>query len=237
MMINYLAFNVRHKPFNDVRVRRAVAYAIPRKQILEAIFNGRGVIAHGPIPPGLPGYSANIPPLPTDPSKAKALLREAGYENGIEAELLLTPTTSNRRLFDVLQASLRGAGIELKPAFRERAVYFRERRTGNFQIARADWWADYLDAENFLYPLFHSASKPYTGYSNPKVDQMIDQARAMVDPAKRVALYQGVEKAIIEDMPWVFLWHTVSYTVYQPWVKGAAFYPTPRRTVKIWLDK
>ncbi len=237
MNIYYLGFNLSLRPFNDVRVRRAFAYAIPRKQILEAIFNGRGVIAHGPIPPGLPGYNAGIASVPYDPSKAKALLREAGYPDGLEAELLLTPTTDNRRLFDVLQASLRGAGVTLKPAFRERAVYFRERRTGTFQIVRADWWADYLDAENFLYPLFHSASKPWTGYSSPKVDQLIDTARATIDPAKRVSLYQQAEKAIIEDMPWVFLWHTVSYSVYQPWVRGQAFYPTPRRTVRIWLSK
>ncbi len=237
MNVFYLGFNHRQRPFNDVRVRRAFAYAIPRKQILEAIFNGRGVIAHGPIPPGLPGYSAGIPPLPYDPSRAKALLAEAGLGAGVEAELLLTPTTSNRRIFDVLQASLRGANIELKPAFRERAVYFRERRTGNFQIARADWWADYLDAENFLYPLFHSTSTPFTGYSNPRVDRLIDQARGTVDAARRISLYQEAERAIIEDMPWVFLWHTVSYAVYQPWVRGQAFYPTPRRTVKIWLDK
>jgi ABC-type transport system substrate-binding protein len=237
MNIYYLGFNIKKKPFDDVRVRRAIAYAIPRKQILESILNGAGVIAHGPIPPSLQGYNPKIPTLSYDPSKAKALLREAGHENGFEAELLLVPTTGNRRLFDVLQASLRGVGIELKPAFRERAVYFRERRTGNFQIVRADWWADYLDAENFLYPLFHSASKPYTGYSNPKVDQTIDQARAMVDPAKRIALYQNAEKAIIDDMPWVFLWHTVSYSVHQPWVMGSVHHPTPRRTVKIWLNK
>lgn len=237
MMINYPGFNHRLKPFNDVRVRRAFAYAIPRKQILESIFTGRRVIAHGPIPPGLPGYSAGIPPLPYDPSKAKALLAEAGYGGGIEAELLLTPTTSNRRIFDVLQASLRGSNIELKPAFRERAVYFRERRTGSFQIARADWWADYLDAENFLYPLFHSGNSPWTGYANPKVDQLIDTARATVDPARRVSLYQEAERGIIEDMAWVFLWHSVSYTVYQPWVMGEEFNPTPRRMTKIWLNK
>ncbi len=237
MNIFYLGFNLKKKPFDDVRVRRAVAYAIPRKQILEAILNGQGVIAHGPIPPTLPGYNPKIAALIYDPSKAKALLREAGYGDGFEAELLLTPTTGNRRLFDVLQASLRGVGIELKPAFRERAVYFRERRTGNFQIVRADWWADYLDAENFLYPLFHSASKPWTGYSNPKVDQVIDAARATIDPSKRLALYQDAEKGIIDDMPWVFLWHTVSSSAYQPWVMGQAFHPTPRRTVKIWLNK
>jgi ABC-type transport system substrate-binding protein len=85
--------------------------------------------------------------------------------------------------------------------------------------------------------LFHSASKPFTGYSNTKVDQLIDQARFTVDPAKRVALYANAERAIMDDMPWVFLWHTVSFSVYQPWVRGQAFYQTPRRTVKIWLDK
>jgi ABC-type transport system substrate-binding protein len=97
-------------------------------------------------PPSLPGYNAKIAALPYDPAKAKALLREAGYPEGLEVELLLTPTTNNRRLFDVLEASLRGVGITLRPGFRERAVYFRERGAGNFAIARADWIADYLDA-------------------------------------------------------------------------------------------
>jgi ABC-type transport system substrate-binding protein len=111
----HLGFNHAQKPFNDVRVRRAFACAILRRQILEAIFNGRGVIARGPIPPGLPGYTATHPPLPHDPSRAKALLAEAGYGTGLEVELLLTPTTANRRIFDVFQASLRGANTELKP--------------------------------------------------------------------------------------------------------------------------
>jgi peptide/nickel transport system substrate-binding protein/oligopeptide transport system substrate-binding protein len=235
--IQYLAFNLRRRPFNDVRVRRAVAYAIPRKQILESIFNGRGIIAHGPIPPSLPGYSTKIAALPYDPAKAKALLREAGYPDGLEVELLLTPTTNNRRLFDVLEASLRGVGITLRPGFRERAVYFRERGAGSFAVARADWIADYLDAENFLYPLFHTASRHFSGYTNPKVDQLIDAARATVDPAQRVRRYQEAEAAIIADMPWVFMWHSVGSTVYQPWVMGETYDATPRRTVKIWLNR
>lgn len=236
MAINYFGFNFTRKPFDDIRVRKAFAYAIPRKQILESIFNGAGVIAHGPIPPGLPGYDSTIPPLPYDPSKAKALLAEAGFANGLEAEMLITPTTNNQRLFGIVQAALRGVNINLKPAFRERAAYFRERRTGNFDIARADWFADYLDAENFLTPLFHTGNH-WSKYSNPKVDELIDRARGTVDAKERVRLYQQVERMIIAEMPWVFLWHPVSYSVNQPWVKGSKFYPTPRRTLNIWIDR
>ncbi len=236
VMINYLGFNFKRKPFDDVRVRRAFAYAIPRKQILEQVFNGTGVVAHGPIPPGLPGYNAKIAALPYDPSKAKALLAEAGFANGLDAEMLITPTTNNQRLFGILQAALRGVNINLKPAFRERAAYFRARRTGDFDVARADWWADYLDAENFLYPLFHTGNH-WSSYSNPAVDAVIDRARATVDPAERVRLYQQAEQLIIADMPWVFLWHDTSYGVHQSWLMGLKSFPTPRRTLQIWVNR
>src|SRR5574341_146580 len=193
MAINYLGFNVKKKPFDDVRVRKAFAYAIPTKQILEQVFNGAGIQAHGPIPPGLPGYNPSIAPLPYDPSRAKALLAEAGYGNGLDAEMLITPTTNNQRLFGILQASLAAVNVNLKPAFRERAAYFRERRTGSFEVARADWFADYLEAENFLFPLFHTGNH-FSGYSNPKLDAVIERARFTVDPKQRVALYQEAER-------------------------------------------
>lgn len=236
MQIDYLGFNFARKPFDDVRVRKAFAYAIPRKQILEVVLNGSGIIAHGPIPPGLPGYDGMIAALPHNPSKAKALLVEAGFPTGLEAEMLITPTTNNQRLFGILQATLRGVGIELKPLFRERAAYFSQRRAGTFDLARADWEADYLDAENFLFPLFHTGNH-WSKYSNPKVDALIDRARTTVEVKSRINLYQEAERLIIADMPWVFLWHPVGVAVHQPWVKGLQSYPTPRRTMKVWLDK
>lgn len=235
MAIVYIAFNLTRKPWDDVRVRRAVAYAIPRRQILESVLSGRGALAHGPIPPGLPGYDASIAGIAYDPSKAKALLAEAGYPNGIEAEFLTTTASSNRRIFEILQGVLRGAKITLKPALRERAVYFRERRQQQFDMVRADWFADYLDAENFLFPLFHSQNS-YQGYRNPQVDALIERARRTVDPSGRVALYKQAERLIIADAPWVFLWHPVSYTVVQPRVHGWKPYPTPRRTDTVWLS-
>jgi len=236
MEIDYLGFNFARKPFDDVRVRKAFAYAIPRKQILEAVFNGSGIVAHGPIPPGLPGYDGTITALPYNPSRAKKLLTEAGFANGLEAEMLITPASNNQRLFGILQATLRGVGIELKPLFRERAAYFSQRRAGSFDLARADWEADYLDAEDFLFPLFHTG-KHWSKYSNLKVDELIDRARATVEVKNRIELYQEAERHIIADMPWVFLWHSVGVSVHQPWVKGLQSHPTPRRTMKVWLDK
>lgn len=236
MQINYLGFNFTRKPFNDVRVRKAFAYAIPRKQILESVLNGSGIVAHGPIPPGIPGHDGTITAFPYNPSKSKTLLAEAGFPNGLEAEMLITPTTNNQRLFGILQATLRGVGIELKPLFRERAAYFSQRRAGTFDLANADWEADYLDAENFLFPLFHTGNH-WSKYSNPKVDELIDRARATIDAQRRIAYYQEAERLIIADMPWVFLWHPVGVSVHQPWVMGLQSHPTPRRTMKVWLDK
>ncbi len=150
--------------------------------------------------------------------------------------MLIRTTTGNQRLFGILQAALRGVGITLKPAFRERAAYFSQRRAGNFDLASADWFADYLDAEDFLTPLFRTGNH-WSKYSNPKVDELIDRARATVDAKDRVRLYQQAERLIIADLPWVFLWHPVSYSVHQQWAKGIVFYATPRRTLKIWLDR
>ena len=90
------------------------------------------------------------------------------------------------------------------------------------------WWADYPDPENFLYPLFHSASVGPGGNRtrclDPEVDRLIETAQRTMDERQRFHLYRQAEDRIIKNAPWVFMWHKADYFVLQPWVKGFKIY-------------
>ncbi|HEX9861458.1 MAG TPA: hypothetical protein VGB23_09655, partial [Nitrospirota bacterium] len=91
------------------------------------------------------------------------------------------------------------------------------------------WQADYPDAENFLYPVFHSANFGSAGnrarFSDPEFDRLIEKAQSEPDPDKRDELYREAQAHVVETAPWVFFWHKKDFVVHQPWVKGYRLYP------------
>ena len=99
-------------------------------------------------------------------------------------------------------------------------------KEGRLQMALLGWIADYPDPENFLDLLFHSRSAQNgTGYSNPEVDELLEQARAEQDPGKRFRLYQRAEERIVMDVPWIPLYHDVNYLLVKPYVNGLTVTP------------
>jgi len=91
------------------------------------------------------------------------------------------------------------------------------------------WWADYPDPENFLFPLFHSGSVGSSGNRtrclDPDLDRLIEAAQRTINEKQRYGLYREAEKRIIQDAPWIFMWHKADYFVIQPWVKDFKIYP------------
>ncbi|KAA0207816.1 ABC transporter substrate-binding protein [Ignavibacteria bacterium CHB1] len=202
-------------PFvNNKKLRQALNYAIDRDKIIKFVLKNRGVSAHnGPIPPGMPGFNPDIKGYTYDPDKAKKLLEEAGYPNG--KGLKLTLHTGNdeiqKTIAIAVQEQLKSFGIDLKLDQMLQATLISNQEEGLFPFWRASWGADYFDPENFM-ALFYSKNitpkgPNRVGYSNPLVDKLYEQGLEETDFEKRMKLYDEIQRIVIEDAAWLFLYY------------------------------
>jgi peptide/nickel transport system substrate-binding protein/oligopeptide transport system substrate-binding protein len=222
--VYYYAINENIKPFEDVRVRKAVQRAIDRKTLLDKLYNGRGSLENGIFPRGLVGFNPKLPAIPYDPKAAKELLTQAGYPNGFEMEIAqVTDSPTTLKINEAVQAMLAQVGIKVKITQLDSATYFATRRQTKLPMYHSDWSADFNDPDNFIYTFFserNTALRSYN-YKNQSVFDKLEEARAMVDPAKRVKLYQDLEKIIVQDdAAWIPLFSLDHLFVVQPWVKN-----------------
>jgi peptide/nickel transport system substrate-binding protein/oligopeptide transport system substrate-binding protein len=224
LRVFYVAINTTRGPLADPRVRQALNYATDARGILEGIVSGRGNLAAGVIPPSLPGGDSTRQGYTRDVAKAKQLLAQAGHPNGIDIELWSSQTPPFPRIAQTIQANLAEAGVRVKLVQRDASSMREAARAGQTDMALKDWFADYPDAENFLYPLLHSANKGAGGnvsfYSNAEYDKIVDQARREQDDAKRVALYKQADALEYNDAPMIYLFFYKELYAVQPWIKG-----------------
>ncbi|MEJ7758495.1 MAG: ABC transporter substrate-binding protein [Gemmatimonadaceae bacterium] len=220
----YIAINTTRGPLADVRVRQALNYATDSKAILETIVSGRGNLSAGVIPPALPGGDSTRRGYTRDVAKAKQLLAAAGHPNGITLELWSSQTPPFPRISQVVQANLLEAGIKVKLVQRDASSMREAARAGQTDLALKDWFADYPDAENFLYPLLHSANKGVGGnvsfYNNPQYDALVTSARRELDDAKRTAMYTQADQMAYTDAPMIYLFFYKELYAVQPWIRG-----------------
>jgi peptide/nickel transport system substrate-binding protein/oligopeptide transport system substrate-binding protein len=221
----YVALNTRRGPLRDARVRQAINHAVNVPAILEAIVAGRGVLARGAIPPTLPGGDTTRPGFAHDPERARQLLAQAGFPNGIDLQLWRSGSNVVLgRVSQAIQSDLAAAGIRVELVTRDASTQRDAARKGLADMAILDWWADYPDAENFLYPLFHSASfgpgGNYAFYHDPVTDSLIDHARATVDDSARTDLYRRIDERVYRAAPWLYLWFPVDLWAQHPSVTG-----------------
>ena len=220
----YMGVNVTHGPLKDVRVRQAIAHAIDTKVLLQTLMNGRGTLAAGIIPPALEGADASRVPLAYDTAAARKLLADAGFPNGVDLELWSSQTAPFPRLAEAIQAYLKNAGIRIKLVQRDASTMRAAARAGQTDLVLKDWFADYPDAENFLYPLLHSANRGVGGnvsfYSNATFDKLVNEARVENDAAKRAALYQQADAIAYNEVGLLPLFFYNDLFAVQPWVHG-----------------
>ncbi|HVK38938.1 MAG TPA: ABC transporter substrate-binding protein [Candidatus Kapabacteria bacterium] len=217
-------------------LRRAINYAIDRDAIVRYVLKGRAAVGvNGPIPPGTPGFS-NVAGFRFDRELARRLLDSAGYPGGKGLPPLVLQMGHSERsasVAEALQDQLATVGITLElrqvnsPQHRE--MYL----AGKLPFFRANWMADYPDAENFL-SLFYSEYAPpagnnTTGFRNARFDSLY---RAALGPSmtieQRSALYNEAERIILDQSPWVILYYSVIQRLTQPWISGYAVDPLDR---------
>jgi peptide/nickel transport system substrate-binding protein len=229
----YLGFNLRDPILKDVRVRQAIAYALDKRPMIEYLWGGEAQPARSILPTQSWAYDGNVPAYDHDPEKAKQLLDAAGYPaaNGVRFHLTMkTSTDANTRLMvAVIQQQLRVVGIALDIRSFEFATFFADVQHGAFQMYGLRWIGGNEDPDIFEYA-FHSAKIPPAGanrvyYSNPRVDELIDQARREIDPAVRKPLYAQVQQQVAEDVPYFNLWYLDNVMVHTSRVRNIKLNP------------
>jgi peptide/nickel transport system substrate-binding protein/oligopeptide transport system substrate-binding protein len=220
----YAGINTTRGALRDARVRRAINHAVDVQTILDQLIGGRGTVANGVIPPALEGADSARATYAYDPARARALLAEAGHSDGIDIELWSSTTPPFPRVAEAIQAYLGEAGIRAQLVQREAAAVREAARNGQTDMIVKDWFADYPDAENFLYPLLHSANHGVGGnvsfYTNAAYDQLVARARRELTDSTRVALYRQADSLAFADAPMLYLFHYRELFAIQPWISG-----------------
>jgi oligopeptide transport system substrate-binding protein len=223
MAVFYTGMNVRMAPFNDLRVREAVAYAIDKQRIVQ-VLNGRGQVAGSFLPPLMPGHDAALRPYPYDPARAKALLREAGYVPGAPIDFYVPDINVMSKAAAVVQQDLQAVGIPTSIRKEKWDVFLKDVSTpGRAPLVQLGWLEDYPDPQDFVYNLFNSASAVRGGnnasfYSNGQVDALEARADADADEATRLADYRRIQQIIYKDVPIVPEFYPTNDTLVQPWL-------------------
>jgi peptide/nickel transport system substrate-binding protein len=240
-----LGLNCELPPFDNVHIRRAVAFALDRSK-LEKLDPGQVIAATQILPPMLAPYD---PELPTkqrfDLARAKEEMRLAGFADGLsEPVTLWVRGESEVRVAQLFQQDLKAIGIEIELKMVSFATYLKE--TGKPRVAQAaftGWHQDFPDPSNFMDILFHSRSihpensENRSFYRNPKLDEILDRARPEIDREKRLALYAEANAILADEAPWAFLYYPVDMFAWQPYVKGFRPHPVWLNEYRnIWLD-
>jgi ABC-type transport system substrate-binding protein len=233
----YVTMNVTVPPFDQPEVRRAVNMAINKDRIVQ-IINGRAVPATQPLPPSMPGYTADYAGYAYDPEAAKEQLAIAGID-GFETELYVMNTDPNPRIAQAIQQDLAAVGIDVSIQSLAQANVIEAGGAGTAPMVWSGgmaWIADFPDPANFYYPILGCAGAGEGGwnwskYCREDLDALAAEADAMSDPAmadQRLQAWSDIYMAVMEDAPWAPVFNEERYTMRSPRMAGAdALYVDP----------
>ncbi|PWT89913.1 MAG: hypothetical protein C5B54_08140 [Acidobacteria bacterium] len=218
----FLAMSCDMRPTNDIRVRKAIAYAIDRERIVrEVVGTERAIVARTLLPPGLPGHDPNASGYSYDPDRARDLLRQAGIAEGTTLEDWHGEAASNRDVLQIVQENLNAVGLNLQIRNYPSASFQKEVDRGTVPMRMTRWVADYPDPDNFLYVTFHSKSPVFNlGFRSPEFDRLTEEARSLADIQERIRLYQRSERILLEQSPCIVLYHNRALVLHQENVQG-----------------
>lgn len=216
----YLGFNLKHKPFDDIRVRKAINYAIDKQEIIDGVYLGLGINIASPYKPGTRWSNPDLQPYSYDPNKAKTLLKEAGFidsdGDGIldrdgkpfSFEIITNQNKEREKSAVLIQRRLKDIGIDVQIRAIEWASFIsRFIKTGDFDAVVLGWSLG-LDPDQFS--IWHSSQNQpgqfnFIGYNNPQIDQLLEQGRLEMDIDKRTKIYHEFAKVLLEDSPIIYL--------------------------------
>lgn len=218
----------KYSPFlNNKKLRKAINFAIDREKIVRFVLKNKGLPAHnGPIPYGMPGYDSTIKGYYFNQDSAIRLLSEAGYPhgNGLNLTLVVSNDELQRSIAISIQEQFRETGIDLKIDQVLQATLNTNQQDGEYAFTRGNWGADYFDPENFMALFYSKNIIPHgpnkTGYSNHEIDSLYELSIKITDEKKRYEIYNEMEKIVIEDAAWVYLFYNQRIYLLQNNIQG-----------------
>lgn len=247
--VAYLAMNLNKRPYNDERVRRAVVYAINREALVENVYGQLGSPAKNPIPPTMIGYNEEIQPLPYDPSKARELLKEAGFPNGFKTSLWTMNIAREylpdpKKAAELIRADLHEVGISADVKIYDWHDYIERTNEGEHDLAIRGWIADIPDPDNFFYPLLDKAvadqipSNNIAFYRGEEMHELLMKGKTETNLFQRDLIYKEACSVFNRDLPWFLIAHSVvvipmkeSVMDFQPYASYS------RRFNTVWFSK
>ena len=217
--VGYLAYNTTKKPFDDVRVRKAINMAINKKAIVDAVYLGTGVPATNPSPPTQWSYNKSIKDDPFDPVAAKKLLAAAGLADGFTTDLWAMPVQrpynpNARRIAELMQADLAKIGVKAEIKSFEWGEYRKRMQNGEHQMGMLGWTGDNGDPDNFLNTLLGCSAAKNNGSNVAKFcyqpfEDLVQKAKVVSKPADRAKLYEQAQVIFKQQAPWFTIAHAV----------------------------
>ena len=234
----YIGVNTSEAPLSDERVRQAIAWAINRDQIAEVATFGTALATQDPIPSSS-GWATDYEPYTQDLEQAAALLAEAGYADGFTMEIM--PTTQYEesiRIAQMVQAQLAPLNISTNIRTLEWAEWLQEQGDGNYDTFVCSWNGN-IDPDDFFYAQHRTGEVfNFTGYSNPTVDELLDDGRQTADAEERTAVYEQINRIIVDEAPYIYLYNPLEINVYRTDVEGFEARPDQAiQFVNTWLDR
>lgn len=225
----YYPINDAKGPTADIRVRKALSYAMDRETITDKVMKTGEIPAYTMVPPGIPTYPGkpDVPwakiPYAQRLDEAKKLMTEAGYGPGkpLKLELKYNTSEAHKRIAVALQQMWKAIGVEVELVNSDVKTHYKFLEENDFQVARAGWIADYNDAQNFLF-LFETRSgkQNYSRYSNKTYDDAMIEASKTTDLAKRAAIMVKAEQVLLDDFGTLPIYTYVSKNLVQTNVVG-----------------
>jgi dipeptide transport system substrate-binding protein len=218
--VGYLSYNTTKKPFDDVRVRKAINMAINKKAIIDGVYLSTGVAAKNPIPPTMWSYNDAVKDDPYDPEAAKKLLAQAGFPDGFSTDLWAMPVQrpynpNAKRIAELMQADLAKINVKAEIKSFEWGEYRKRLQAGEHQMGMLGWTGDNGDPDNFLYTLLGCASAKSASGSNiskfcyQPYEDLVLKAKSTTKQADRDALYKKAQVIFKEQAPWFTIAHAV----------------------------
>lgn len=205
----YLGFNNQKKPFNDIKVRQAVSYAINTKSVVETVWKGVGKVAVGPIGPNVKYSDKSLQAHEYNVQKAKELLKEAGLPNGFKTTIWTNEKKERVDMTTIMQSQLKEVGIDAEIKILEWGAYLDGLSKGEQDMFIIGWTCQTADPDMAVYAPLHSSKAGsggnYSFFKDDKADELIMKGRTMKDSSERENVYKELQKEVKDQAPWIFL--------------------------------
>ena len=225
----YVTFNEQRQPFQDVHVRRAIAYAIDRTAIIKTVLFGNGTVADSLLSPGTPFYDKNNGAPTFDISKAKQELAQSSVPNGFSTTILIASGNADQAsIAQIMQSELKAIGIDLKIQQLDPTAQKQARLKSQFDMVAQAWTMDIPDPDewtSFAVDPTGGSHSSFSYYNNAQVIALNKQAEQETDDSKRQQLYSDLQKQVSTDSPFAYLYYAPYVFAMKDSVKG--FYSTP----------